>query len=240
MRMWVAGATGYTGRALVLQAAAAGHEVLAHVRPGSASQATAEQLFAPVGARVDTTAWVQASLRERLRALRPEAVFCLIGTTRRLGRAEGMRGAEMYEKVDYGLTAMLVSAAVASGVRPRFVYLSAMGAGPGARTPYMRARWKAETAVRNSGLPYVIARPGLLTGPDREDSRPAERFAATVSDGLLGALAVVGGGSLRDRFASMDADTLARALLSLATDPLAQHQIFEAESLRTRGTVVAR
>lgn len=236
MRMWVAGSTGYTGRALTLQAADAGHDVVAHVRPGSASQATAEQRFAPRGVRVDTTAWMQSSLRERLREFRPEVVFCLIGTTRRLGRSEGMRGSEMYEKIDYGLTAMLVSAAVASGVRPRFVYLSAMGASQGARTPYMRARWKAETAVRNSGLPFVIARPGLLTGPDREEARPAERAAAVVSDALLGVVAAVGGGSLRDRFASMDAETLARALLSLAADPLAQHQVFEAESLRTRGT----
>lgn len=234
MRFWVAGATGYTGSAFVREARAAGHDVIAHVRPGSASEERARGAFEPLGAVVDTTAWMVDPLRDRLRAERVDAVLCLIGTTRKRGLAEGMKGTEMYDKVDYGLTAMLVSAAAASGTRPCFVYLSAMGVREDARSPYMRARWKAETAVRNSGLPFVIARPGFISGSDREERRPAERVGAVVADGLLAMAGVLGARQLRDTYRSMDATTLARALLSAATDPNARHQVLEADSLRMR------
>lgn len=63
-----------------------------------------------------------------------------------------------YERVDVGLTLMLLEAALAAGNRPRFVYLSAAGVrGLHDGNAYIRARRRVEAAVQASGLPFTIA-----------------------------------------------------------------------------------
>jgi hypothetical protein len=85
-------------------------------------------------------------------------------------------------------------------------------------------------------LPYAIARPSFVTGPDRRESRPLERAAATVADAMLGVAAQLGGGSLRARYASMSAGELAAALVSLALDETAPTVVEETADLRARAT----
>lgn len=69
-----------------------------------------------------------------------------------------------FEKVDAEGTENLVAAAKAAGAR-QFIYLSATGAGP---TGYhwFQAKWRAEEAVRNSGLTFTILRPPWVYGPE--------------------------------------------------------------------------
>jgi NADH dehydrogenase len=69
-----------------------------------------------------------------------------------------------FEAVDAQGTENLVSAAKAGGVN-RYVYLSGAGAAPGGRH-WFKAKWRAETAVMDSGMTYTILRPSWVYGPE--------------------------------------------------------------------------
>ena len=54
----------------------------------------------------------------------------------------------------------------------RLVYMSGAGAAPDAPRHWFRAKWRAEEAVRGSGLVYTIFRPSWIYGPgDRSLNR---------------------------------------------------------------------
>ena len=172
-----------------------------------------------------------------LTGLRPDVVFALLGTTRaraRRERAETGRDAG-YEAVDYGLTMMLLAAARACGSEPRFVYLSAIGVQEGTTNPYLAVRARVEAALREGGLPYTIARPSFITGPDRDEFRPAERVGAWLVDGVLSGLAHLGSTRLRERYGSMTNVVLAEALVRVALEPGMAGRVVESEELRRQG-----
>ena len=233
---FVAGATGFTGREVVRLLREEGVPTVAHVRPDSPRLAAWQERFEALGARVDTTPWEPAAMARTLADLRPASVFALLGTLRarmRQARKEGRDPAtESYEAVDYGLTRILLDAARACGSGPTFVYLSAAGVKEGARSPYYVARLKAERDLAASGLPYRVARPSFITGPDRDDGRPLERLGASVSDGLLSVADLFGARRLKARYASTTNTALARALVALARDPAARNGVYESEELR--------
>lgn len=214
---FVLGATGFVGREVVRQLAVRGTRVVAHVRPDSSSLDRWRTTFGEQGATVDTTAWSASALDVRFTELAPAQVYILIGTTRKKAKAEALEG-DIYERIDLGLTQIAVEAAQRSGVAPRLVYLSSVGADKTARSPYLRARGKAEDVVTSSGLPWVIARPSLIVG-DRDESRPGEAAAAVVADGLLAVASVLGGKRLRARYRSTTGDRLAAALIRLGEAP---------------------
>lgn len=213
---WVAGATGFVGRALVPALVARGVRTLAHVRPDSSALASWQARFGAVGAEVNAAPWSHEALRDALAAAAVTHLFCVIGTTKTRARAERVDG-DPYQAIDFGLTARLVDAAVAS-TRPRFIYLSSLGADAHARSAYLRARGQAEEAVRASGLSYRIARPAIITGAARDDARPAERAAAVVGDAALAVASWFGARTLRARYRSVDGSTLAGALAQLGFD----------------------
>jgi nucleoside-diphosphate-sugar epimerase len=227
-RFFVAGATGYVGHALV--GVARGHSIAttAHVRPDSRQLGEWRTRFAALDADLDTTPWALDAMTATLAALRPTAVFGLLGTTRKRGAGTG----DTYESVDYGLTAMLIDALAAAQLNPVFVYLSSMGVRDGQTGGYLGARAKLEAKLRASPLPYVIARPSFITGPDREESRPLERGAAAVTDLVLGFASRLGAPRLRQRYGSTTATALAGSLVRLARDPGAARRVFESEALR--------
>jgi uncharacterized protein YbjT (DUF2867 family) len=230
---FVAGATGYTGRALVRELAASGVRTYAHVRPDSPRLKEWEQEFSAAGAVADTTAWSEPAMTTTLSRVRPDAVFALLGTTRsRTAAAQAAGANDSYETVDYGLTALLLNATVRAAPSARFVYLSSLGVAPSARGEYLRVRWRMEEQLRNSGVAWTIARPSFITGADRDEFRPLERIGAAVTDGLLGGAGLLGAGRVRDRFSSMTATELARALARHAFDPGSSMRILSAEELR--------
>jgi nucleoside-diphosphate-sugar epimerase len=232
-RAFVAGATGYTGREVVRALRARGADTLAHVRPDSARLAEWRARFGALGAEVDTTPWEAGPMAATLRRFRPDAVFALLGTTRaRARRASGHGGDQGYEAVDFGLTMLLYRAAEASEARPRFVYLSAAGVGEGGGNSYLRARARVERALREGSLPYTVARPSFITGPDRDEFRLGERLAARMTDGLLAVVGLMGGRRLRERYRSTSNVILADALVRLAVDPAAVGRVVESEGLR--------
>jgi uncharacterized protein YbjT (DUF2867 family) len=230
---FVAGATGYTGREVVRVLVGRGVRAIAHVRPDSPRREERARRLEALGAEVDGTPWDRAALTARLAALRPAAVFALLGTTRARGREAAQRGAvETYETVDYGLSRLLLDAAAGSGARPRFVYLSAAGVREGTPSAYLAVRARLERELRESGLPYTIARPAFVTGPDREEARPLERLAARAADGALGLAARLGAPALRARWGSMTGAELAAGLVRLAFDPAAADRVVETADLR--------
>jgi nucleoside-diphosphate-sugar epimerase len=136
---FVLGATGFVGREVVRQLCVRGTKTFAHVRPDSPKLDEWRAKLGELGAEVDATAWDAAALAARWRELSPAQIYILIGTTRAKAKADQVQG-DIYEAVDLGLTRIAVEAARASEVQPRIVYLSSVGADPGARSAYMRAR----------------------------------------------------------------------------------------------------
>jgi nucleoside-diphosphate-sugar epimerase len=231
---FVAGATGYTGREVVRALRARGVETVAHVRPDSSRLSTWRARFEALGAAVDTTPWEVDAMRATLARLRPDIVFALLGTTRARVSQARARGRldESYETVDYGLTRMLLDAARASGSRPRFVYLSSTGARESGGTAYLTVRGRIERALREGDLPYLIARPSFITGPDRDEFRLGERIGARATDAVLVILGFLGARRLRDRYRSTTSVILAEALVRLALDASMAGRVVESEALR--------
>jgi uncharacterized protein YbjT (DUF2867 family) len=211
-RVFVAGATGYTGRSVVAHAAEERTHTVAHVRPDSRSLSDWRTRFDEHGATVDVSPWTPEGMAGAMDRHRPDVVFALLGTTARRARRDG----SSYEEVDYGLTVMLLRAVAEVCPETCFVYLSAAGAHGRAVNAYMSVRTRVEAEIRSLGVPHLIARPGFITGRDRDENRPAERAAATVLDGALSALAMVGLRGPREKWHSITGSQLGRALVTLA------------------------
>jgi uncharacterized protein YbjT (DUF2867 family) len=166
--------------------------------------------------------------------LRPDFVFALLGTTRaRAARDERATGrAAGYEAVDYGLTVMLLRAALAAGIRPRFVYLSSLGARATSRNPYLAVRGRFEDELIASGLPYLIVQPSFISGSDRDERRVTERVASVAADALLGVAALMGAGRLRDRWSTLTGDALAAGMVRLSLDAPGGRVLADAADVR--------
>lgn len=231
-RTFVAGATGYTGQAVVAELRRRGVPTTPHVRPDSSALPRWTAQFEALGASVDTTAWELEAMTATMEALQPAVVFSLLGTTRRRAASEGMDTVAGYERIDYGLSKLLLDACRSAAPQARFVYLSSLGVKEGTSNAYLAARARMERALRDSGQPYVIARPSFITGPDREEGRLGERAGACVADAMLTAAGWFGAKRTRDRFQSMDAATLARGLVRAGLDPDSAGAELEADALR--------
>ena len=210
---FVAGATGLTGRSVVEHLRARGVETHAHVRPDSSQLERWRAQFAAQGAVVDASAWSLDALTSTFQRLRPTHVFALIGTTKKRMRSEGGD----YRTIDYGLPALLIDALVAADARARYVYLSSAGVTPTTKNAYLKARADLEAKLRESGLPWVIARPSFIVG-DRDEHRAMESVGAGIADGLLSVGRVLGLKTAAARYRSTPAPTLAHALVTHGLD----------------------
>ncbi len=232
--VFVFGATGYVGRAVVEVAARTADvaKVTAHVRPGSPRAGDLEEL-ASERVVVDRTPLEAEPLSAALEACAPSHVFICHGTTARRAREEGL--ASPYEAIDLGLTQLVLTAAGAVSPPPRIVYLSSIGASARAKGAYLSARWRAEEAVRSSGLPFTICRAPLLGGPDRGEARTLETLARTVADPLLAALGAVGLTRVRDRLSSMDSTEAAEGMVRSGFHYMTINRVVESDELRRVG-----
>ena len=212
---------------------AAGIGCVAHVRPDSPALDRWRSRFAAQGAEVDPTPWQSEAMAAALARHRPDLVFSLLGTTRARGRRSRREHGrvENYATVDVGLSLMLYDAARRAGSSPRFIYLSTIGVRPDTTNPYLAARALVERAVTDGPLPWIIARPSFITGPDRDEFRPGERLGAWVTDALLGVARYAGGARAWARYRSTSAPVLAGALVRAALDPRA-NRVLESEELR--------
>lgn len=136
-----------------------------------------------------------------------------------VGIIEESNGATFDDVIRKG-TEHIVEAAASAGVG-QFVLMSALGAQSDPHLPYMRAKFRAEAAVQESGIPYAIFRPSVIFGP---------------GDGFVNALAsvirsfpvvpVVGDG--KARFQPVAVTDVADAFAAVVGDPdQARDQIVE-------------
>lgn len=212
---FVVGATGYVGRQVVRMLCEQGVRTIAHIRPTSSQLGEWQQRFVEHGAEIEIAPWNEDAIRAALARHAPTLVFALLGTTRTQARAEGLQG-NIYEAVDYRLSKMLLDASVLLPSKPRFIYLSAIGASEEARSAYMRVRGRIERELGASGLSYLSAQPALIVGHDRDQDRRMERWGAAIGDGALSLAARLGGRRLQERYQSTSATQLAEALVRLS------------------------
>lgn len=238
---FIAGATGYTGRHVTERLARQGVRTVAHVRPDSPALGSWTARFSAAGAEVDATAWSADDMARTMARLRPDFIFALLGTTRaRTARDERATGtAAGYEAVDYGLTAMLLRAARAAGIRPRFVYLSSMGARAKSGNQYLAVRGRFEDELKSSGLPYLIVQPSFISGSDRDERRVLERVLSVATDVALHALAFLDAGRLRDRWGTLTGAELAAGMVRLALGAPEGRAIADAADIREAALVDA-
>jgi uncharacterized protein YbjT (DUF2867 family) len=175
----VAGATGAVGTALVPRLRAAGFEVIPHVRPKTAARH-------PLG-RDPQALIADLGNAQRLDGAmeRAQAVLCLVGTMRRRFAA-----GDTYESSDYLPVVQLAESArrVPSPAPRHFVLLSALGARAG--KGYLGWKFRAEEAVRQSGLVHTILRPSFLdsTRSGSEASDGTQRKPPPLVGALLDAV----------------------------------------------------
>jgi NADH dehydrogenase len=151
-RVFVTGATGFVGHALVERLCAAGHVVRCLVRRGSEAASRGHGAIA----RIEGDVVTRQGLEEGMAGC--DAIIHLVGIIRE-HRASGIT----FERVHTQATLNVLEAATAAGIR-RYLHMSALGTRPAAAARYHRTKWEAEEAVRASGLEWTIFRPSIIYG----------------------------------------------------------------------------
>ncbi len=147
-RVFITGGTGFVGTAIVTSLPDA--ELTLLVR--APSKASTPGNVATVQGDVTDP----ASLAGKLDGF--ETVIHLVGIIEE-------QGAATFDSIMRKGTQNVVAEAKRAGVR-HFVHISALGAKNDPEYAYHTAKWKAEEAVKTSGIPYTIFRPSVIFGPD--------------------------------------------------------------------------
>ena len=151
-RVFLTGATGYVGRAVIPALRAAGHTVRCLVRRGSERDLRGLEAIE----RVEGDVLSRETLERGMVGC--DTVIHLVGIIR-----EQPAILSTFERIHTQGTLNVLDAAVETGVR-RYLHMSALGARPGARSRYHQTKWAAEEAVRSSPIPWTIFRPSIIYG----------------------------------------------------------------------------
>lgn len=143
----ITGSTGFVGGHLTRRLMREGLPLRLLVRRSGVCPAEAQEA---VGDIADP-----ASLAAAVRGV--DTVIHLVGIIREQPGAT-------FQSVHVDGTRNVLSAAVRAHVT-RFIYVSALGTGPNARSEYHKTKWQAEELVRASGLRHLILRPSIIYGP---------------------------------------------------------------------------
>lgn len=192
-RLMLVGATGLVG-GHVLQQALADPAVSQVVAPTRKPLTPQPKLINPV---VDFERWPEDAEWWAV-----DAVVCTLGTTIRVAGSQAA-----FYKVDHDHPLEVAYLARRHGARA-FALNSALGADTGSRVFYSRTKGETERDLQAVGYPSLtLVRPGLIGG-QRQQSRPLEQLAVTVSR-LVQPL-------LPKRYRVVPADRIAQHLLQAA------------------------
>lgn len=187
--------TGLVGRLLADRLLASGSEVHALLRrtAGRSAPGWHERVASPGD-------WPALA-----RGIGGDVAVCALGTTARAAGSD-----DAFRAVDFGMVTAFAAAAREAGVR-QMATVSSVGADPASRLFYPRVKGEMEDALSGMGFERLdIVRPGLLRGQRGGDRRLGERIGILVSP----LVNLVLRGRL-DRYAAIDAATVADAILAL-------------------------
>jgi uncharacterized protein YbjT (DUF2867 family) len=200
-KIFVAGATGFTGRAMA---------TLALDDADLTLQVRSERRARTVFPGDDRARVVDVDDAEHLASALEgqDAVIQLIGTVRKRFDAQ-----TSYETVDYGTTVSLLEAAERAGV-PHFVLVSSAGAGAGVGS-YLKWKKKTEAVVERGAVPWTIVRPGIIAGDEGFLERPKLEVLGAFLNGVSNTPVNLGAANWRP----MRVKLLARLLVEVTQEP---------------------
>lgn len=207
--VWLAGATGLTGRATL--------SALLEDERVSRVLSVVRRPTGNLHPKLDERVVDFAHLDTALAGQRADAAICCLGTTL---KQAGSRVA--FRHVDHDYVLEFAGEALVAGVS-HFVVITALGANPHSLAFYNRV--KGEVERRLSSMPFAaltIVRPSLLIG-ERAKPRLAERLLAPLSQRLP--LSVRG----------IEGRTVGRALARLALEPARGKRIVLSKELHALG-----
>ena len=152
----VAGGTGFVGGGIAIELHRRGHAVRVLSHRGDTARGGLPDVIDLRTADVQTGVGLVDGLRG--------ADALVIALAFRNSPIEAPRAHQTFVEVDAAGTERLVAAAREAGVR-KIVYVSGAGAALDATRHWFRAKWRAEEAVRSSGLTWTIIRPTWIFGP---------------------------------------------------------------------------
>lgn len=168
MRVLLLGGYGFIGLEVARRLAAAGHAVSCIGR----SEEVGRRLF-PAGQ------WIAADIAK----LETEASWrSYLNSADVIVNASGALQSGLQDNLDaihYRAIQALVTACEGHGIA-RFVQISAVGADASADTEFMRSKARGDECLRQSGLRWVILRPGLVVGPNAYGGTALLRMVASV------------------------------------------------------------
>lgn len=209
----IAGATGLIGSQVAPMLAEAGHQL--HI----IGRRIVPDLLPSVEQHVAEVAEWPAMIRQIGAAI---AISCLGTTMKQAGSQNAFRA------VDFDLIVSFADAAK-RGDAGHFIAVSSVGASRDSSNFYLKTKGEAEQAVSALGFDRTdFMRPGLLRGDRTGPSRPGESIAALVSP--LTDLLMVGA---LDRYRSISAQTVAKAIAVLAGQSVSGRFIHENREIET-------
>lgn len=177
-RVFVTGATGFVGRAVVRELIARGHTPICLVRDRDRFLQQASSLGVSGIEAVGGDLFDDAALAKAAQGA--QAAIHIVGIIN-----ERRFAGQTFYRIHVEATRRVLEACKTSGIK-RICHMSALGTRPNAASEYHRTKWFAEGYVKDSGLDWTIFRPSIIHGPDGEFMRMMKTFVTKATVPILG------------------------------------------------------
>ncbi len=201
-RIFITGGTGFVGTEI--QKALKGHQLQILVRKGDVGPRNPDATYV-TGDVTDA-----ASLKGTMEGCKTVIHLVAIITE---------EGGATFDKVIREGTENAVAEAKRAGVE-HFILMSALGVRNDPNYPYFYAKYRAEEAVKQSGIPYTIFRPSIIFGPK-------DGFINQLADLVRGAPVVPIAGTGRSLFQPVSVSEVARSFVWAVDNTASYGQTYE-------------
>ncbi len=212
MKVFITGGTGFVGSHVVRGVLDAGHEVQLLTRSGAERKLPEEVRKHPGFSVYDGNVLNPATLTQAGKDC--EAVIHLIGII-----VEDPDDGVTFDRLHVDATRNVIDIARRIGAK-RFLHMSALGTREQADANYHRSKYRAESLVKECGIPYVIFRPSLIFGKGDDFIHMQQAF-------IHSAWPVVIPGNGENLFQPVAIETVVEGFVKALTDDKALNKIFE-------------